>query len=328
MDNLSIINVDLDLTDIFHLENNLSEPPKINLKKMKNMQKITFRLKILLTLSAFLLLAGTAKSITISGTLSTTAPPSGPGYTTGAGIQQGRLNRDGNVSMCPTPFTSSLFSSAPLTYHSYTFTPTRDQCVTVTFDSPDKTDANVQINAYNENGFDPNNVAANQLASSGLSTGIPAIPTTFSFPVRAGVPFTLDVFDTRGRLSAYTFDIDVEIYNFSFFEYSQLLSSSQMPYFSSANAGSDVSVSYSLGGYKGANPYSQPPASQQIRCYDKMPIGAVTPIQTYPGDPFYNPRYDLYTTVWRTQASWAGTCRRLFLYFNDGSVQTRDYRFN
>ena len=115
--------------------------------------------------------------------------------------------------------------------------------------------------------------------------------------------------------------------SFLFYYSSQLLGSSQMPYFTDAAAGSDVQVSYSLRGYKGANPYSQPPTSQRIDCFTKSPTGAATPIQTYSGDPFYNPLYDFYTTIWQTPVSYAGTCRRLTLYFNDGTTQSQDFRF-
>ena len=124
-----------------------------------------------------------------------------------------------------------------------------------------------------------------------------------------------------------TYDFDPLVYNFRPYNESSLLLSPGPMYFTEARAGSDVQVRYSLGGFQGNNPYSQPPVSQQINCFNKAPIGMAQPIQTYPGDPYYNSLYDYYTTIWRTNAAWAGTCRRLTLFFNDGSTQTLDYRF-
>lgn len=124
-----------------------------------------------------------------------------------------------------------------------------------------------------------------------------------------------------------TYDFDPLVYNYRPYNESSLLLSSGPMYFTEAKAGSDVYIRYSLGGYQGSNPYSSPPVSQQINCFNKAPIGPAEPIQRYPGDPYYNSTYDYYTTIWRTNSSWAGTCRRLTLSFNDGSTQTIDYRF-
>lgn len=136
----------------------------------------------------------------------------------------------------------------------------------------------------------------------------------------------VDAFTIGVNSNNTTYDFEPLVYNFRFIDDSRLLSPGPQ-YFTNATAGSDVQVRYSLGGFQGSNPYSSPPVSQQVSCFDKSPIGMAQPIQTYPGDPYYSSLYDYYTTIWRTSPTWAGTCRRLTLSFNDGSTQTRDYRF-
>lgn len=36
---------------------------------------------------------------------------------------------------------------------------------------------------------------------------------------------------------------------------------------------------------------------------------------------------DQYNYVWKTERSWAGTCRQLVLTLNDGSVHTANFKF-
>jgi hypothetical protein len=48
-----------------------------------------------------------------------------------------------------------------------------------------------------------------------------------------------------------------------------------------------------------------------------------------PGDATltYDPATDQYTYVWKTTKSWAGTCRRLSVAFNDGTQQYANFKF-
>lgn len=109
------------------------------------------------------------------------------------------------------------------------------------------------------------------------------------------------------------------------FNFSSLLR--QSSYFIEVDAGSSVAVSFSLNGFEGLDIYTAPPTSQQISCFDKSPLGQLQPIQIFPPDVTYNSTFDLYITTWRTEAEWAGTCRRLILMLKDGTTKTMDYRF-
>ncbi len=114
-------------------------------------------------------------------------------------------------------------------------------------------------------------------------------------------------------------------YQFSLFDFSDLLLPNNQ--ITEVDAGSSVPVSFSLGGFKGLNIYSSPPASRRINCITGLPVGAVQPINRTLPDPFYNAAFDFYTTTWLTQAQWAGTCRRLMLNLDDGSKQKLDFYF-
>lgn len=116
-------------------------------------------------------------------------------------------------------------------------------------------------------------------------------------------------------------------YDFRFYLDGRLLPPGTPQYFLRATAGSDVQIRFSLNGFQGSNPYSMPPVSQQISCVTKAPIGSPTPIQRYLNDPFYNSFYDYYTTIWRTSPSWAGTCRRITLFLDDGTSHSLEYQF-
>jgi hypothetical protein len=91
-------------------------------------------------------------------------------------------------------------------------------------------------------------------------------------------------------------------------------------------AGSNIPVKFTLSNYKGY-PYSSPPVSQPISCSNFAPTGAPQMIDRLMPDPYYSPMFDYYQTMWRTQADWKFTCRRLTLHLIDGSTKTFDFSF-
>ena len=133
----------------------------------------------------------------------------------------------------------------------------------------------------------------------------------------------LTVDDGKGGMSFCMGTVTVK-YQFKWYSYSDLLSSQQ--YFNQVTAGSIVAVRFSLNGFQGY-PYSQAPTSQPIICTTKASLGPATPADVYAPDPYYSSLYDFYQTTWGTQLAWKNTCRRLTLYFKDGSTQTLDYYF-
>lgn len=142
------------------------------------------------------------------------------------------------------------------------------------------------------------------------------------YPVGSTV-VTLTVDDGFGASDSCTGMVTV-LYQFKFFTYSDLLSNPQ--YFIQETAGANLAIRFSLSGFKG-DPYSQPPTSHQISCSTKVQTGPATVIDRFAPDPYYSSSFDFYQTTWRTQTNWRFTCRRLTLYFKDGTTQTLDFYF-
>ncbi len=113
-------------------------------------------------------------------------------------------------------------------------------------------------------------------------------------------------------------------YSFNWFYYSELLLRENV--LNQVTAGSNVTIKFSLNGYKG-NPYSSPPTSQLISCSTFAPIGPATVINRFAPDPYYSALYDFYQTTWQTQANWKYTCRNLTLYLTDGTTKTLYFYF-
>jgi hypothetical protein len=109
--------------------------------------------------------------------------------------QTGRLNRNGLASTCATPKTCLIFIAVgSRTADVYQIPNTSGQaaCLNVNLNVTDATDCNLQSNAY-LNSFNPANICTSYLADPGFSSGIPPIPTNFSFTVPAGQTLVLVV---------------------------------------------------------------------------------------------------------------------------------------
>ena len=88
-------------------------------------------------------------------------------------------------------------------------------------------------------------------------------------------------------------------------------------------------MKFSLGGNRGLGIFEiGSPASQAVSCsgftgtsaVDETVTSGVSSLQ-------YSSSNDQYTYVWKTDRSWAGTCRVLVLTFNDGSQQRANFQF-
>jgi hypothetical protein len=96
-----------------------------------------------------------------------------------------------------------------------------------------------------------------------------------------------------------------------------------------AKAGSGIPVKFSLGGNQGLDIFATgSPSSQQVTCDSGAPLDDIEQTANT-GDAIlsYDPVTDQYTYVWKTTKSWAGTCRRLTVAFNDGTQQYATFMF-
>jgi hypothetical protein len=102
-----------------------------------------------------------------------------------------------------------------------------------------------------------------------------------------------------------------------------------LPVVNVVNAGRAIPVKFSLSGYKGLNIFApNSPASGQIVCNSSDPAVILENTVTAGGSSLsYDASTDQYVYVWKTDPSWAGTCRQLVVQLSDGSIHRADFRF-
>jgi hypothetical protein len=101
------------------------------------------------------------------------------------------------------------------------------------------------------------------------------------------------------------------------------------PTLNAVKAGQAIPVKFSLGGDHGLNIFATGyPVSQGITCDSSAPVDDVE--QTVTADSSgltYDPSTDQYAYVWKTNKSWAGTCRRLILRLTDETDHVAHFKF-
>jgi len=124
--------------------------------------------------------------------------------------------------------------------------------------------------------------------------------------------------------STCTFKVIVQ-YNFAgFFQ-----PVDNLPVVNVVQAGRAIPVKFSLSGFKGLNIFAVgSPSSGPIACNSSDPASDLTETVTAGGSSLsYDPTTDRYSYVWKTDASWAGTCRQLVVELNDGTIHRANFRF-
>ncbi len=143
------------------------------------------------------------------------------------------------------------------------------------------------------------------------------------FPVGT-TTITATATDDKNNSSSCTFTVTV-LYNFTGF-FSPV---DNLPILNTVNAGRAIPVKFSLSGNKGLaifaanSPYSSP-----INCDGSAAQSEVEETLTAGGSSLsYNAASDQYHYVWKTENSWAGTCRQLVVKLNDGSEHRANFKF-
>jgi len=97
-----------------------------------------------------------------------------------------------------------------------------------------------------------------------------------------------------------------------------------------AKAGSAIPVKFSLGGNRGLEIFNAGyPTSQQVQCSTSAPLSDVEETVLAGGSSLsYDATFDRYNYVWKTDKSWASTCRRLILKFNEGTIKIAEFSFS
>jgi len=156
-------------------------------------------------------------------------------------------------------------------------------------------------------------------------------PVTIAYSRASGSVFsvgaslvTATATDAHGNSNSCTFTVTV-LYNFAGF-FSPV---ENLPSLNQVNAGRAVPVKFSLSGNKGLNIFATDyPASQQITCDSGAPVSEVEETVTAGSSSLsYDSGSDKYNYVWKTESSWAGTCRQLIVKLNDGSEHVVKFKF-
>jgi hypothetical protein len=94
-------------------------------------------------------------------------------------------------------------------------------------------------------------------------------------------------------------------------------------------AGQAVPLKFSLGGDQGLNIFALNfPQSRKIACDTQLLIDPVEQTITAGSSSLsYDSATGIYTYVWKTEKSWAGTCRQLSVQFIDGQTYTLNFTF-
>jgi hypothetical protein len=135
---------------------------------------------------------------------------------------------------------------------------------------------------------------------------------------------TLTATDAAGNSSSCSFTVTV-LYNYTgFFQ-----PVDNLPTLNQVNAGRAIPVKFSLSGNKGLNIFAlNSPSSGIIQCGTNAPIVDIEETVTAGGSSLsYSPTGDQYNYIWKTDSSWAGTCRQLVVQLNDGSIHRANFKF-
>jgi uncharacterized repeat protein (TIGR01451 family) len=156
------------------------------------------------------------------------------------------------------------------------------------------------------------------IASIGYS-----IPSGSVFNVGT-TPVTATATDVHGNTASCSFTVTV-LYDFTGF----FAPVNNPPTLNSVKAGSAVPVKFSLSGNKGLGifPVNSPQVGI-IACDATAPVTDLTDTVTAGGSSLsYDATSDQYVYVWKTDSSWAGSCRQLIVTLNDGSVHVANFKF-
>jgi uncharacterized repeat protein (TIGR01451 family) len=102
-----------------------------------------------------------------------------------------------------------------------------------------------------------------------------------------------------------------------------------LPTLNQVNAGRSIPVKFSLNGNQGLNIFAADyPVSQQVNCSTSAPISDVQETGTAGNSSLsYDASSGQYNYVWKTEGSWAGTCRVLTVKLNDGTSHVANFKF-
>jgi len=136
--------------------------------------------------------------------------------------------------------------------------------------------------------------------------------------------FTVTAADEAGNAASLTHDYAI-VYGFAGF-FSPV---DNPPTLNRLKAGAAVPVKFSLGGDQGLDIFAAGyPKSQLIPCDSAAAVVGIEETVTAGSSTLtYNAETERYTYVWKTDRSWAGTCRQLVVKLDDGTSHRANFVF-
>ncbi|HYY95996.1 MAG TPA: PxKF domain-containing protein, partial [Pyrinomonadaceae bacterium] len=137
-------------------------------------------------------------------------------------------------------------------------------------------------------------------------------------------PVTATATDAAGNTASCTFTVTV-LYDFTGF----FAPVNNPPTLNVVQSGRAIPVKFSLSGNKGLGIFAaNSPQVGVIACDGSAPVADLTDTVTAGGSSLsYDAGSDQYIYVWKTDSSWAGSCRQLVVTLNDGSVHVANFKF-
>ena len=167
------------------------------------------------------------------------------------------------------------------------------------------------------------------VVAAGRRLGVMIISSDRDYTIRPapGAQLTMDLDE-----SAITLPIvgGEEALRLAFLDWSGFLSTFEdAPVLNEASSGGVNTLYFKLGGDHGLGILAAgSPASRQIDCATKAPLGALEPTQTPSWDALsYQPYLERYAYPWKTPRAYRGTCRELVLTLSDGSSHSAYFNF-
>ena len=162
------------------------------------------------------------------------------------------------------------------------------------------------------------------LGSVPLPPGFYTIDAYFNgtIPLNPSITLSDDYYESSSRLGL---SLQVNMFTFTgFFDPVK-----NPPVINQMKAGQAAPLKFSLGGDQGLAIFATGfPQSQRIQCDSLSPIDNVEQTTTAGSSSLsYDPATGIYTYVWKTEKSWASTCRQLTVRFIDGQTYTLNFKF-
>jgi CSLREA domain-containing protein len=157
-----------------------------------------------------------------------------------------------------------------------------------------------------------------------LPAGIYTLDAYFNgtIPLNPNITLSDDYYQNSSRLG-----LSLELKTFAFTGFFPPVDNP--PIMNQMNAGRAVPLKFSLGGNQGLAIFAAGyPKTQVIQCSTQIPVDSVEETVIAGSSSLsYDPATGIYTYIWKTERSWANSCRQISLKFIDGQTYTANFRF-